>query len=244
MALIAATAQGQSKRGCKALKQLTIPGVKMEVSRAEILPPLTNGNSRLLLNSVGVLLVLLLAPSVSCMAGANYFYTPQSVGKISGRAYADGDAPVHWLNMTTFRETSSAVSQTISGWNVGDFTGVESPTPVGEYQLGIDNAAYRSSAVQMTNTTMGAMVNTYTIPGGSGYNNNLANAQVQYKRNASDNIKPWPYSTSNFNFSFYLQVPKSYFTGGAVGYGMPASWLPTGTAIISGFSLRSTTSVG
>jgi feruloyl esterase len=37
-ALVAAAAQGQSKSGCEALKQLAIPGVKMEVSRAEILP--------------------------------------------------------------------------------------------------------------------------------------------------------------------------------------------------------------
>jgi hypothetical protein len=177
------------------------------------------------LNSVWVLLSLLLLPSTS-MAGTIYFYTPQSVGNISGRAYADGNAPVHWLNMSTFGETSSAVSQTISGWNVGDFTGVESPSPVGEYQLGIDNAAYGSAAVQMTNTTVGAMVNTFTIPGGSGYNNNLANAQVQYKWNASDNLTPWAYTTSNFYFSYYLQVPKSYFTGGAVGY-VYASFLVT-----------------
>lgn len=177
----------------------------------------SSGKFRLQLNSVGALLFLLLFADVS-MAATTWFYAPQSVGNISGRAYADGDAPVHWLNMSTFGETSSAVSQTISGWNVGDFTGVESPSPVGEYQLGINNAAYGSAAVQMTNTTVGAMVNTFTIPGGSGYNNNLANAQVQYKWNASDNLTPWAYTTSNFYFSYYLQVPNSYFTGGAVGY--------------------------
>jgi feruloyl esterase len=38
VALIAATAQGQSKSSCEELKQLTIPGVKMEVTRAELLP--------------------------------------------------------------------------------------------------------------------------------------------------------------------------------------------------------------
>jgi hypothetical protein len=178
------------------------------------------------LNSVWVLsFLLLLLPDIGS-AGTNYFYTPQSVGNISGRAYADGDAPVHWLNMSTFGQTSSAVSQTISGWNEGDFTGVASPTPVGNYQRGISNSSYGSSAVQMTDTTVGAQVNTFTIPGGSGYNHNLANAQVQYKWNASDNIKPWAHTTSNFNFSYYLQVPKSYFTGGAVGY-VYASFLVT-----------------
>jgi hypothetical protein len=38
MALMTAAAQGQSKSSCEALKQLTIPGVKLEVSRAELLP--------------------------------------------------------------------------------------------------------------------------------------------------------------------------------------------------------------
>jgi len=37
VALMAATAQGQSKSGCEALKKLTISGVMMEVSRAEFL---------------------------------------------------------------------------------------------------------------------------------------------------------------------------------------------------------------
>jgi len=37
-ALMAAAAQGQSKSDCEALKQLTIPGLKMEISRAELLP--------------------------------------------------------------------------------------------------------------------------------------------------------------------------------------------------------------
>jgi hypothetical protein len=180
---------------------------------------LLRGNSGTRFNPVSVLLVLLLVPGVS-MAGTVYFYTPQSVGNISGRAYADGDAPLHWLNMSTFGETSSAVSQTISGWNVGDFSGVVSPSPVGSYQLGINNSAYGSAAVQMTDTAVGAQVNTFTIPGGSSYNNNLANAQVQYKWSAADNLTPWAYSTSNFNFSFYLEVPSSYFTGGAVGYVM------------------------
>ena len=38
LALMAAVMQGQSKRNCEALKQWTIPGLKMEVSRAELLP--------------------------------------------------------------------------------------------------------------------------------------------------------------------------------------------------------------
>jgi hypothetical protein len=176
-----------------------------------------SGNSRPALNSIRVLSLALLLPNIG-MAGTTYFYKSQSVGDIDRRAFADGHPPVHWLNMSTFGQTSSAVSQTISGWNLGDFTGAKSPTPVGKYQRGIDNAAYRSSAVQMTNTIVGAMVNTDTIPGGSAYSYDLANAQVQYSWNASDNLKPWAYATSNFNFSFYLQVPDAHFTGGAVGY--------------------------
>lgn len=118
--------------------------------------PRLNGKLRVQLNSVWLLLFLSFVPEISPAAGTIDFYTPKPVGNISGRAYADGDAPVHWLNMSTFGQTSSAVAQTISGWNVGDFTGVESPTPVGEYQLGIGNGSYRSSAVQMTDTTVGS----------------------------------------------------------------------------------------
>lgn len=198
-----------------------------------------SGISKPLFNSLWVLLFPLLVLSSGCSSemasssstkpsssGTISYYTSENIGKITGRAFADGDAPVHLLNMSTFGETSYAVSQIISGWNVGEFTGAESPTPVGNYQLGIDNAAHGSSAVQMSGTTVGAMVNTLSIPGGSGYNNDLANAQVQYKWNASDNLRPWAHTTSNFNFSFSLQIPRSYFTGGAVGYVL-ASFLVT-----------------
>ncbi len=198
-----------------------------------------SGISKRLLNSFLVLLLPSLVLTSSCSSGtapsssatppssgAIFYYTSENIGNIKGRAFADGDAPVHLLNMSTFGETSYAVSQIISGWNVGEFTGVESPTPVGNYQLGVDNAAYGSSAVQMSGTTVGAMVNTLNIPGGSGYNNNLANAQVQYKWIASDNLRPWAHTTSNFNFSFKLQIPKSHFSGGAVGYVL-ASFLVT-----------------
>lgn len=194
-------------------------------------------NSRPQLNSVWVLLFVQLLPDLGCAGttsssstppshGTITYYASEPITNITGRAFADGDAPVHLLNMSTFGETPLAVSQTISGWNVGDFTGVESPAPVGNYQLGIDNAVYGSPAVQMSGTTVGAVVNTLNIPGGSGYNNNLANAQVQYKWNASDNLTPWTYSTSKFNFSFNLQIPESSFTGGAVGYVL-ASFLVT-----------------
>ncbi len=206
-------------------------------NRSEKLRPLS-GISKALLNCVWVMLLPLPGPSGGCSSGTASsstplptsgmisYYASENIVNITGRAFADGDASVHLLNMSTFGETSYAVSQTISGWNVGDFTGVESPDPVGNYQLGIDNAAYGSSAVQMSGAIVGAIVNTLTIPGGGGYNNNLANAQVQYKWNASDNLRPWAYPTSNFNFSFNLQIPNSYFTGGAVGY-VYASFLVT-----------------
>jgi hypothetical protein len=83
-----------------------------------------SGKFKLQLISVWVLLFLLLLAEVS-RAGTNYFYTPQSVGNIAGRAYADGDAPLHWLNMSTFAGTryctqssgsNSSTGSTWSGW--------------------------------------------------------------------------------------------------------------------------------
>jgi hypothetical protein len=197
-----------------------------------------NGISKPLLNSFWVLLFPSLLLTSSCSSGTASssttppssrtisYYASENIGNIAGRAFADGEAPIHLLNMSTFGETSYAVSKIISGWNMGEFTGVESPAPVGNYQLGIDNAAYGSSAVQMSGSAVGAIVNTLTIPGGSGYNNDLANAQVQYRWLASDNLRPWAHTTSKFNFSFNLQIPKSHFTGGAVGYVL-ASFLVT-----------------
>jgi hypothetical protein len=145
----------------------------------------------------------------------NYFYTPETISGISGRAYANSDCPRRLLNMSVFGGSANAISQSVTGWNLGDFTGVTSPSPLGTYQLGIDNSWYGSTAVQMTSTEMGAQLHTYSIPSGNG---NLLNAQVKYTWDYSDDIRPWQHTTSKLNFSFNLKIPSSYFEGGACGY--------------------------
>ncbi|MDD2393102.1 MAG: hypothetical protein PHV88_03490 [Eubacteriales bacterium] len=147
-----------------------------------------------------------------------YFYSPETISSISGRAYADSDCPSNWLNMSLFGATGNGVSQIISNWNLGDFTYLVSPSPVGSYQRGISNGDYGSTSVQMTSDAVGAELHTWSIPGGSGYNYNLLNGQVKYKWDYTDNKRPWAHSNSVFKFSFNLKVNNSYMIGGSCGY--------------------------
>jgi hypothetical protein len=156
-----------------------------------------------------------------------FFYKPQNVGNIKGRAFADTAAPLRLLNMSVFGATQNAVSQAINGWQVGDFSGVASPEPKDNYQRGISNTWIGSTSVQMTNSEMGGQLHTYSISplGGSNYNYNLANLQVNYTwadfkkgRSGQVNILPWRHSTSRLKFQFKLKIPNVYMEGGAIGY--------------------------
>lgn len=167
----------------------------------------------------GLVAVYLLIGANVAMAARVFYYTPQNITNIAGRAFADSNCPTHLLNMSTSGMGANAVSTSITGWNLGSFTGVTSPSPYGNYQKGNLASSYGSLGVQMTGIQYGAHVHTYSIPGGSGYNYDLANAQVKYKWDLNDNIRPWANSIiSNFQCEFDIKVPNSYMTGGAVGY--------------------------
>lgn len=191
---------------------LTRPHVKFTPSR--ITKPSATMKLPLTILSV---LVLLLA-QLPARATDVFFYTPQNVGNISGRAFADAAPPPGVLSMATYGATPNAVSQAIDFWQVGDFTGVISPAPVGNYQRGINNGWYGSTAVQMTDLEMGGQLHTWSIPGGSAYSYNLANLQVQHTWTEADNIRPWTRTTSMLRFQFNLKIPGVYMEGGAVGY--------------------------
>lgn len=145
-----------------------------------------------------------------------FYYTPEHVTNITGRAFADAGPPPKLLAMSTFGAGPNAVAQVVSNWQVGGFSGVTSPAPMGNYQRGITNGGYGSMAVQMTDLEMGGMLNTWSIPRGSPYN--LANLQVNYNWTDADNILPWTHATSNLRLQFNLKIPYSYVEGGAIGY--------------------------
>jgi hypothetical protein len=165
----------------------------------------------------------------SAQGATTWLYTPESISDISGRVYADAGAPAHLTNMSTFGQTSNAVSQTITGWNLGTYTGVTSPSPLSDYQRGINNSVAGSSAVQMTGTEMGVIIKTSSIPGGSGYNGNLANGQTSYQWTSQDNVRPWAYSDSVFNMSYDLKIPQATITGNACAYACASILIKDGT---------------
>jgi hypothetical protein len=51
-----------------------------------------------------------------------------------------------------------SIDQSISAWNVGHFTGLGPPDPLGQYQYGHDNGRYGSSACQLDGTLGGALL--------------------------------------------------------------------------------------
>ena len=158
-----------------------------------------------------------LRSSSSATGVTNYFYQPETITNISGRAFSDSSSPAHLLNMSTFGETAAAVSTPIT-WAVGDFTGLYPASPVNNFQRGISNGWYGSCAVQISGSQEGCMVHTFSIPGGSGYNYNLANAQVNYKWNYADGNCPWSSTGAFLSINFNMQIPAVYMANGAVGY--------------------------
>lgn len=162
---------------------------------------------------VGLMFGLTLLSHVGFAATTNFFYAQDYVSNIAGRVFADKNCTKHLLNMSTYGLTTNGVAGT-PGWAVGDFTGLYPPSPVTQYQRGIKPGGYGWCAVQMAGYAVGTQVHTFSIPGGTAYNNYLANAQVKYRWVYADNVRPWAHSTSKLNLSGYIQVPGAYMQPG------------------------------
>ena len=176
----------------------------------------------------GIMIVLLIIFMISVGSSFTYedsgardynervIYSQESVGNIENRALSDPAViPEHITVMVTFGLGINATSQPIT-WNVGDFTGLYVPEPKENYQRGINNSWYGSTAVQMYGTSAGVQVHTYSAPEHS--SSNLANGQIAYRWLDSDDVRVWTEPTSIMKMGFYLQVPKVYVEGGAVAY--------------------------
>jgi hypothetical protein len=163
---------------------------------------------------ITVIALLLAQPSAE--ATYVFFYRPENITGISGRAFANNSGPDHQLNISLFGAGSDAVSKVVN-WQVGDFTGAITPAPLGNYQRGVLGGGYGSTAVQMAGDEMGGQLHTASIPGGSIYPNNLACMSVHHNWNA-DYVKPWTHATSQLRVQFNMQIPAFYMIGGALGY--------------------------
>lgn len=166
----------------------------------------------------------------SAWSAEHVYYAPENLQNISDRAFAGPPEeliPRRKLFMASFGCTSSAFSQAVTNWQVGDFSGCQSPAPWGDFQRGINAQWYGATSVQVTNDTVGGQLHTPSIPGGSVKNYDLANIQVAYWWNEFDTPTPWARnSSSKLQFQIRLKVPSSYFepnpkpwlAGGPCGY--------------------------
>jgi hypothetical protein len=87
-------------------------------------------------------------PSLTRGDGTDVFSDPYQCGCIA----VPDDMTVCWMYGT------GTIDQSISSWNVGDFTGLNPPDPVGQYQYGHNNGRYGSSACQLDGTWAGGML--------------------------------------------------------------------------------------
>jgi hypothetical protein len=88
------------------------------------------------------------SPSLTHADGTDVFSDPYQCGCIP----VPEDRTVCWMYGT------GTIDQSISSWNVGDFTGLNPPDPAGQYQYGHDNGRYGSSACQLSGTWAGALL--------------------------------------------------------------------------------------
>jgi hypothetical protein len=144
----------------------------------------------------------------------NLFYAQEYITSIAGRAFANSDVPAHLLNMSVFNWSAEGVTQSAFAWNLGDFTGATSPSPLSQYQRGAAASWYGSAAVQMAGYQSGCQHHTWSIP----RTGNLTNCQLKYKWTDEDNKRPWAHETSRFKMGFEVKIPVVYREGNAVAY--------------------------
>ncbi len=166
-------------------------------------------------------------------ASTIWYYTPQSINDISGHAYSNLTNPVYNVTMMYTSRQGNVSAQPLSTWNLGDFTGLTSPSPLGQYQRSgaYPENSYGANAVQMAGTAAGCMVNTWTA-NMTRDSSNLATSVFQYGWNPTEyaTMKPWA-NSGTLTFQFEMQVPQAYVAnpaGGDCAYTYGSLWLSDG----------------
>lgn len=173
--------------------------------------------TKLFLN-LTVLLVGTLFLSSLVKAGTEYFVLQDNAEIFNtDSVYVDANSPPRKWAMSTFGWGLWDKNNTISHWNLGDYTGITIPTPLEKWQRGVNPGWPGSSAVVMNKKSSGCQNHTWSLP--RGINHSLANCQIKYRWELKDNRRPWDGSAnSQFEMAFTAKVPSAYMTGGAVGY--------------------------
>lgn len=170
-------------------------------------------------------------------AGTDYYYVSQPINNIIGKTIFNAthypaenfNKPIWSVDNSTGSIDGSPANfsgETVSTWNLGDFTGTNVPAPLQNYQRGRPGASYGGTAVSMhdeldggaLSAKFGAMLNAYSLPwapnltdeSGNSYLNprNIMGANLQYAFSGDINHKPFSRGpSSKFHFSMMLQVP-------------------------------------
>jgi hypothetical protein len=162
--------------------------------------------------AIALFAILLTQPA----SAITWLYTPESLSSIDGRYYNAAANPQRLMNITVFHQGTGAVSQNITDWNLGTYTGVTTPSPLGNYQRGIDNSTPGSCAVQAVGTQWGSVIDTASVtenPASYNYKNNVS---LRYGFGGGSPVYPWATTVGSFNMSFDLKVPTATFVSGTV----------------------------
>ena len=191
--------------------------------------------------------------SSAAQAGTDYFFvSSQPVGDISGRAIfnaksylASGyDKLIFSIDNPTGHPDglpANDLGVPISGWDLGDFTGLAVPSPQQNYQRGLAGTSYGGTTVSMHDVLdagvlsprFGAMINTYGLtwtqsrdangnlewlPNGKPkpHHTNINGAILQYAPSTAQDFRPFGRGpASKFHLSMMIQAPSVVAVGDA-----------------------------
>jgi hypothetical protein len=148
-------------------------------------------------------------------AAEDYHYTPGPVGGISGHAFV-GTFTYNNMEWNLSGVPASAISQSITGWNIGNFSGASVPSPLSQYQRGYTGAygghavsAHDESDGAVTTPVFSAMMNSWDLPTGLP----LAGSYLSYTF-SPNTVKPYARgANSSIVFGQQMQIPQVYVQG-------------------------------
>jgi len=162
---------------------------------------------------------------VRCPQVGRTLYLQESVTdpiQLRSRVFADPTTtavfPVNKDYIVLWQQGANADDQRIS-WAVGNYTGFFPPSPVTNYQFGVNTNSYGSVAVQWYGRTMGILNRPWTVNRSSSLI--IPTVMAHDFNPAVTNLRPWPAgrtTVSEMSYQLYLRVPHSSFANGSVNY--------------------------
>ncbi len=142
-------------------------------------------------------------------------YEPEYAYGINGRVLSDKPWPKDVTVIHT-GELGDVSAQPVS-WPIGDFTGFYPAGDPTDFQRGVSENAYGSSAMQLQGYTAGMRIHSYSAPSGGVYQ--LAHVLYAWEQSPF----PWKYGDkASLCMSYETAVPSSWTGGGSINYAYAA----------------------